>query len=96
MLMGPSRLLKAPRPRGMNFPCRRPGMGWPQPPFPKMFKCSRRRYQRKPQGPPATIAATTLAAMSADINTYTAAPSMWILPSRVLRHFCQPGSFLIL
>ncbi|TKC36435.1 hypothetical protein EI555_000646 [Monodon monoceros] len=38
-----------------------------------MFKCSRRRYRQKSQGPTATTAATNLATMATDINdTHTA------------------------
>uniref|UniRef100_A0A8C9DM19 PIK3R3 upstream open reading frame n=1 Tax=Prolemur simus TaxID=1328070 RepID=A0A8C9DM19_PROSS len=94
--MGPSSLVRAPRPRGMSSPHRRPGMGWPRPRFPRMFKRSRRRYQLKPQGPTATSAATNLATMVTDINnTHTATTRVWIFPSQVLRQLCQPGSLLI-
>ncbi|XP_073646477.1 P3R3URF protein [Tursiops truncatus] len=62
-----------------------------------MFKCSRRRYRQKSQGPAATTAATNLATMATDINnTHTATTRVWILPLQVLRHLCQRGSFLIL
>ncbi|KAM5161369.1 P3R3URF protein [Callospermophilus lateralis] len=91
--MGPSQLVRAPRPRGLSSPYRRPGMGWPRPRIPSMFKCSRRRYRQKPQGP----AATNLPTMTTEIsNTHTATTSVWILSPQVLRHLCQPGSFLIL
>ncbi|KAM5264967.1 P3R3URF protein [Hipposideros larvatus] len=79
--MGPSHLLRASRPRGLSSPYRRPGMGWPRPRFPKMFKSSRRRYRQKPQGPTATTAATNLDTMARDINnTDTVTASVWILP----------------
>ncbi|XP_073936355.1 P3R3URF protein [Castor canadensis] len=91
--MGPSRLVRAPRPRGMNSPYRRPGMGWPRPRFPKMFKRSRRTYRQKPQGPSATNLTTIATNIS---NTHTATTSVWILSPRVLRHLCQPRGFLIL
>ncbi|XP_077608264.1 P3R3URF protein [Crocuta crocuta] len=95
--MGPSQLVRAPRPRGLSSPYRRPGMGWPRPRFPKMFKCSRRRYRQKPRGPTPTTAATNFATMATGINnTHTVTTtSVWILPPQVLRHLCQPGSFLI-
>ncbi|XP_075854032.1 P3R3URF protein [Microcebus murinus] len=95
--MGPSSLVRAPRPRGMSSSHHRPGMGWPRPRFPRMFKRSRRRYPRKPQGPTATSAATNLATMATDINnTRTATTRVWIFPPQVLRQLCQPGSILIL
>ncbi|XP_058408282.1 PIK3R3 upstream open reading frame protein [Diceros bicornis minor] len=95
--MGPSHRVRAPRPRGLRSPYRRPGMGWPRPRFPKMFKCSHRRYRQKPQGPAATTAAPNLGTLATGINnTHTATTSVWILPPQVLRHLCQPGSFLIL
>ncbi|XP_074190761.1 P3R3URF protein [Rhinolophus sinicus] len=95
--MGPSQLVRASRPRGLSSPHRRPGIGWPRPRFPRMFKCSRRRYRQKPQGPAAITAATNLDTMARDINnTHTLSTSVWILPPQVLRRFCQPGSFLIL
>ncbi|CAK6441008.1 unnamed protein product [Pipistrellus nathusii] len=95
--MGPSQLVRAPRPQGLRSPYRRPGMGWPRPRFPKMFKCSRRRYRQKPQSPTATTAATNLATMARDINnTHNVTTNVWILPLQVLRRLCQPGSFLIL
>ncbi|XP_048207177.1 PIK3R3 upstream open reading frame protein [Perognathus longimembris pacificus] len=91
--MGPSRLLRAPRPRGMSSPYPRPGMGCPRPRVPKMFKRSYRTYHKKPQAPATTRRAT----MTTNIrNTRTASTSVWILSPRVLRHLCQPGSFLIL
>ncbi|XP_026915105.2 PIK3R3 upstream open reading frame protein [Acinonyx jubatus] len=95
--MGPSQLARAPRPRGLRFRYRRPGMGWPRPRFPRMFKCSRRRYRQKPQGRTPTTAATNFATLAPDINnTHTVTTtSVWILPPPVLRHLCQPGSFLI-
>nr|XP_044626640.1 PIK3R3 upstream open reading frame protein [Equus asinus] len=93
--MGPSHLV--PRPRGLSSPYRRPGMGWPRPRFPRMFKCSHRRYRQKPQGPAATAAATNLGTMAMGINnTRIATTSVWIFAPQVLRHFCQPSSFLIL
>ncbi|XP_062961278.1 PIK3R3 upstream open reading frame protein [Cynocephalus volans] len=95
--MGPSQFVHALRHRGMRSPYRRPGMGWPRPRFPRMFKCSSRRYRQKPQGPAATSAATSLATQVMNINNnHTATTSVWILPPQVLRHFFQPGSFLIL
>ncbi|XP_066125402.1 PIK3R3 upstream open reading frame protein [Saccopteryx bilineata] len=95
--MGPSQLARAPWPQGLRSPRRRPGVGWPRPRFPKMFKCSRRRYRQKAQGPAATTAATNLATMAGDSNsTHTVTTNMWILPLQVLRRLCQPGSFLIL
>ncbi|XP_034507653.1 PIK3R3 upstream open reading frame protein [Ailuropoda melanoleuca] len=94
--MGPSQPVRARRPRGLNSPYRRPGLGWPRPRFPRMFKCSRRRYRQKPQGPAATAAATSPATVATDINnTPTATTRVWILPPQVLRYLCQPGSFLI-
>lgn len=79
--MGPSQLVRAPRPQGLRSPYRRPGMGWPRPRIPKMFKCSRRRYRQKPQSPTATTAATSLATMARDINnTHHVTTSVWILP----------------
>ncbi|XP_036350394.2 PIK3R3 upstream open reading frame protein [Ochotona princeps] len=91
--MGPSQLARAPRPRGLSFPYRRPGMGWPRPRFPRMFKCSRRRYRQKFQ----SSAATGLNPVSTNVSTtHTATTSVWILPPQVLRYFCQPGGFLIL
>uniref|UniRef100_A0A8C6F3E4 PIK3R3 upstream open reading frame n=1 Tax=Monodon monoceros TaxID=40151 RepID=A0A8C6F3E4_MONMO len=87
--MGPSQLVCAPWPQGLISPYQRPGMG-PRLRFPRMFKCSRRRYRQKSQGPTATTAATNLATMATDINdTHTATTA-------VLRHLCQRGSFLIL
>nr|XP_045369494.1 PIK3R3 upstream open reading frame protein [Camelus bactrianus] len=95
--MGPSQLIRAPRPRGLSSSHRRPGIGWPRPRFPRMFKCSRRKYRQKPQGPAATTTATNLATMATGTNrTHTVTTRVWILPSQVLRHLCQPGSFLIL
>ncbi|XP_025276043.1 PIK3R3 upstream open reading frame protein [Canis lupus baileyi] len=95
--MGPSRLVRAPRPRGLSSPYRRPGLGWPRPRFPRMFKRSHRRYRQKPQGPAATTAATNLVTVGTGINNiHTATMSIWIFPPQVLRHLCQPGSFLIL
>ncbi|XP_047645169.1 PIK3R3 upstream open reading frame protein [Phacochoerus africanus] len=95
--MGPAQLIRAPRPRGSPSPYRRPGIGWPRPRFPRMFKCSRRRYRQNPQGPAATTAATHLAPVATDINTgHTATTRVWILPPQVLRHLCPPGSFLII
>ncbi|XP_035881911.1 PIK3R3 upstream open reading frame protein [Phyllostomus discolor] len=79
--MGPFQLARAPRPRGLRSPNRRPGVGWPRPRFPKMFKCSHRRYRQKLQGPAATTAATNLATMARDINdTHPVSTSVWILP----------------
>ena len=81
--MGPFQLARAPRPRGLRSPYRRPGVGWPRPRFPKMFKCSHRRYRQKLQGPAATTAATNLASVARDINnTHPATTSVWILPLR--------------
>ncbi|XP_057565635.1 PIK3R3 upstream open reading frame protein [Hippopotamus amphibius kiboko] len=95
--MGPPQLVRAPRPRGFNFRYHRPGVGWPRPRFPRMFKCSRRRYRQKRQGPAATTAATNVATMATDTNnTLTATTRVWILPRQVLRQLCQPGSLLIL
>nr|XP_058159629.1 PIK3R3 upstream open reading frame protein [Dasypus novemcinctus] len=96
--MGPSQFVRAPRPRGLISPYRGPGMGRPRTRFPSMFKCSRRRYRQKPPSPAATAAATDLATMAADNtnNADTATTSVWILPPRVFRRLCQPGSFLIL
>ncbi|XP_037683266.1 PIK3R3 upstream open reading frame protein [Choloepus didactylus] len=96
--MGPSRLIRAPRPRGLISPYRRRGRGQRRTKIPRMFKCSHRRYRQKPQGPAATMAASNLATMAADSNTNmdTATTSVWILPPQVLRHLCQPGNFLIL
>ncbi|XP_077005925.1 P3R3URF protein [Tamandua tetradactyla] len=95
--MGPSRLVRAPRPRGLSSPYRRRGTSRPGTKFPKMFKCSRRRYRQKPQSPATTTATTNLATRTADVNTNsdTATTSVWVLPPQVLRHLCQPGSFLI-
>ncbi|XP_037356979.1 PIK3R3 upstream open reading frame protein [Talpa occidentalis] len=93
--MGPSQLVRPPRHRGISSPYRRPGMHWPRPRFPRMYKCSRRRYQQRPLGQAATITATNLTTMTTDINTRTTT-SMWILPPQVLRYLCQPGSFLII
>uniref|UniRef100_A0A8C3WES7 PIK3R3 upstream open reading frame n=1 Tax=Catagonus wagneri TaxID=51154 RepID=A0A8C3WES7_9CETA len=93
--MEPSQLVRALQPRGLISPYRRPGIGWPRPRFPRMFKCSCRRYRQKPQGPAATTAATNLATMATDINTiHTATTRVWIFPPQVLRQLCQPGSFL--
>ncbi|KAL0604515.1 hypothetical protein AAY473_026513 [Plecturocebus cupreus] len=95
--MGPSRLVHGPRPQGMRSPYRRPGMGWPRPRFPRMFKCSRRRYQQSLRGRTATSAATNLATMAMGINnTHTATTRVWIFPPQALRRLCQPGIFLIL
>ncbi|XP_028344002.1 PIK3R3 upstream open reading frame protein [Physeter macrocephalus] len=93
----PSSTAREARPRGLISPYRRPGMGWPRLWFPRMFKCSHRRYRQKSQGPAATTAATNLATMATDINdTHTATTRVWILLPQILRHLCQPGSFLIL
>ncbi|XDB48342.1 hypothetical protein AB1E18_001927 [Capra hircus] len=79
--MGPSQLVRAPRPRGLISPYRRPGVGWPRPRFPKMFKCSRRRYRQKRQGPGGTTVTTNLANVATDINdTQTATTRVLILP----------------
>ncbi|XP_070324324.1 PIK3R3 upstream open reading frame protein [Odocoileus virginianus] len=95
--MGPSQLVRAPQSRGLSSPYRRPGVGWPRPRFPKMFKCSRRRYRQKRQGPAGTTVTINLATVATDINdTQTATTRVLILPPQVLRHLCQPGSFLIL
>ncbi|CAM9339956.1 unnamed protein product [Rangifer tarandus platyrhynchus] len=95
--MGPSQLVRAPRSRGLSSPYRRAGVGWPRPRFPKMFKCSRRRYRQKRQGPAGTTVTINLATVATDINdTQTATTRVLILPLQVLRHLCQPGSFLIL
>ncbi|XP_023363618.1 phosphatidylinositol 3-kinase regulatory subunit gamma isoform X5 [Otolemur garnettii] len=95
--MGPSLFVRGPRSRGMNSPYRRPGISWPRPRFPKMFKSSRRRYRQNPQGPIGISAANNRATMTTNINnTHAATTRVWILPPRVLRHLCQPGSFLIL
>ncbi|KFO20883.1 hypothetical protein H920_17676 [Fukomys damarensis] len=62
--MGPSHL-RGPRLRGLSSPYRRSSMGCPRPRFRKMFKCSRRRYQQKLQGPTATnLAKTTVGIVS--------------------------------
>ncbi|XP_033082481.1 PIK3R3 upstream open reading frame protein [Trachypithecus francoisi] len=95
--MGPSRLVRGPRPQGMRSPHCRPGMGWPRPRFPRMFKCSRRRYQQGVQGRTASRAATNPATMATGINnTHTDTTIVWIFPPQVLRHLRQPGIFLIL
>ncbi|XP_025227043.1 uncharacterized LOC110117498 homolog [Theropithecus gelada] len=95
--MGPSRLVRGPRPQGMRSPYRRPGMGWPRPRFPRMFKCSRRRYQQGVQGRTASRAATNPATMATGINnTHTDTTIVWIFPPQVLRQLRQPGIFLIL
>ncbi|XP_029805875.1 PIK3R3 upstream open reading frame protein [Suricata suricatta] len=96
--MGPSQLVRAPRPRGLCSPYQRPGRGCPRPRFPGMFKCSRRRYRLKPQHPTSTTAATNFATIATEINnSHTITTTrVWILPPQVLRHLCQPGSFLIL
>ncbi|XP_036089323.1 PIK3R3 upstream open reading frame protein [Rousettus aegyptiacus] len=83
--MGPSQLIRAPRPRGLISPYHRPGVGWPRPRFPRMFKCSRRRYRQKIRGPAATTtattAATTGATMARDSNSsHTVTIVVWILP----------------
>ncbi|XP_075803096.1 P3R3URF protein [Microtus pennsylvanicus] len=89
--MGPSQLVRAPRPRGMSSPYRRPGMGGSRRKCSRMFKYSRRTYRQKPRGPgPAT---TNLATMATNSSTTT---SVWILSPQVLRHLCQPGGVLIL
>ncbi|XP_026633984.1 uncharacterized LOC110117498 homolog [Microtus ochrogaster] len=87
--MGSSQLVRAPRPRGMSSPYRRPGMGGSRRKCSRMFKYSRRTYRQKPRGP----ATTNLATMPTNINDTT---SVWILSPQVLRHLCQPGGFLIL
>nr|XP_054369201.1 PIK3R3 upstream open reading frame protein [Mirounga angustirostris] len=71
--MGPSQPVRAPRPRGLSSPYRRPGLGWRRPRNPRMFKCSRRRYRQKPQGPAATTAATNPATVATDINNTSTA-----------------------
>ncbi|XP_063092464.1 PIK3R3 upstream open reading frame protein [Cavia porcellus] len=91
--MGPFHLLRAPRLRGLSSPYRRSRMSCPRPGFRKMFKCSRRRYRQKLQGPAATNVATTSTDISA---THTAITSVWILSPQGLRPCRQPGSFLIL
>ncbi|KAM7324494.1 hypothetical protein ACRRTK_016799 [Alexandromys fortis] len=92
--MGPSQLVRAPRPRGMSSPYRRPGMGGSRRKCSRMFKYSRRTYRQKPRGP----ATTHLATMATNINdtNNAASTSVWILSPQVLRHLCQPGGFLIL
>ncbi|XP_068393631.1 PIK3R3 upstream open reading frame protein [Eschrichtius robustus] len=71
-------------PRGLISPYRRPGIGWPRLRFPRMFKCSHRRYRQKSQGPAATTAATNLATMATDINdTHAATTRVWILAPQV-------------
>lgn len=74
-VMGPSQLVRAPRPRGMSSPYRRPGMGGPRRRCPKMFKCSRRTYRQKPRGPTATDPSSVATNIS-DTDTTT---SVWIL-----------------
>ncbi|XP_029417159.1 PIK3R3 upstream open reading frame protein [Nannospalax galili] len=91
--MGPSQLVRAPRPRGMSSPYRRPGMGGPQRRCPRMFKRSRRTYQQKLRSP-FTTSLGTIATNISDTNTTTT--SVWILSPQVLRRLCQPGGFLIL
>ncbi|XP_054994561.1 PIK3R3 upstream open reading frame protein [Sorex araneus] len=75
--MGPSQLLRAPRPGGLSSTRR--GLGWPRPRFPKMFKCSRRRYRQKAQGPMDTSPASNLAARAREINS-SLLTSMWLFP----------------
>nr|XP_045005896.1 PIK3R3 upstream open reading frame protein [Jaculus jaculus] len=89
--MGPSQLVRAPRPRGMSSPYHRPGMGLSRRRVTRMFKCSRRTYRQKPRGPAATTVATNNSNTPTDTTT-----SVWILSPQVLRHLCQPGGFLIL
>ncbi|XP_055474462.1 PIK3R3 upstream open reading frame protein [Psammomys obesus] len=92
-VMGPSQLVRAPRPPGMSSPYQRPSMGGTRRRSSKMFKCSRRTYRQKPRGP----AATNLSTVAANIgDTHTNTTSVWILSPQVLRHLCQPGGFLIL
>ncbi|XP_060061987.1 PIK3R3 upstream open reading frame protein [Erinaceus europaeus] len=93
--MGPSQLVRAPRSRGFNSPSRRPGVGWPRPRFPKMFKCSHRRYRQNSQRSAATTA-TTNVTTTANNNNNTTTTRVWILPPQVLRQLCQPGRFLVL
>lgn len=91
--MGPSQLVRAPRPGGLSSPYRRPGVGWPRPRFPKMFKCSRRRYRQKRQGPAGATVTTNLATVATDINdTQTATTRVLILPPQGgLRALSQGG-----
>ncbi|PNJ21672.1 T0148502 isoform 1 [Pongo abelii] len=83
--MGPSQLVRGPRPQGMRSPYRRPGMGWPRPRFPRMFKCSRRRYQQGLRGRTASSAAINPATRAMGINnTHTDTTIVWIFPPQAL------------
>ncbi|XP_053431530.1 PIK3R3 upstream open reading frame protein [Nycticebus coucang] len=89
--MGPSLLVRGPRSWGMNSPYRRPGISWPRPRFPRMFKSSRRRYWQKPQGPTGISAANNRATMTTNINnTHAATTRVWILPPRGSQRQQQP------
>ncbi|XP_051027899.1 PIK3R3 upstream open reading frame protein [Acomys russatus] len=91
--MGPSQLVRAPRPRGMSSPYRRPGMGGSRRRSTRMFKYSRRTYRQKPRGP----TATNLNTRSTNSNdTNATATRVWIFSPQVIRHLCQPRGFLIL
>lgn len=77
--MGPAQLVRARRPRGLNSTRR--GLGWPRPRFPKMFKCSHRRYSQKSQSPRDTRPAINRSTMDRAINnaipSTTSTTSVW-------------------